>query len=68
MKYRELVIPCCEYGIPHCGPGGVYACEKPAVAEVWWLKDKSDKMYVCEEHLEKIQDSEVEKVDVNSIR
>ena len=49
----------CEYEMP--GQPYPVDCGEPAVARVWWDEwDKSDQIFVCQEHLDFILKSEAE--------
>lgn len=54
---KERKLPTCQYGVysPSAFDNGYCAdCGGPAIAYLWWGKDESHGLYVCEEHYEKI--------------
>jgi hypothetical protein len=62
MELRVTYLPVCKVGVPD-GYGDVENCGKPAVAMVRFGDEVIDGevLYVCQEHLEQIEDESEDK-------
>lgn len=59
LDYRWL--PGCQYPVADPrSPEGESDCAQTAVVRAWWKEDESDEMLLCEEHLKKVIEVEIE--------
>lgn len=55
LEFDYKHLPTCEYCVPvSYNADGHDDCGEPAVAVGWWKEDMSDKILLCQEHLDMI--------------